>query len=134
MNKPEKQLTELEWELMNHIWAAEEEKVTVRDILERAYPDGGKAYTTIQTVMNTLVEKGFLSKEKIGLVNFYQPAKPREQVVQKEVGHFVHKVFRGSTPQFVKQFIDSSDLTREEIADLKRFIEAKESNIEEDPS
>lgn len=128
MNKPEKQLTELEWELMNHIWA-EEDKVTVRDILERAYPDGGKAYTTIQTVMNTLVEKGFLSKEKIGLVNFYQPTQPREQIVQKEVGHFVHKVFRGSTPQFVKHFIDHSSLSKEEIAELKRFMEEKEKNI-----
>jgi len=133
MAAAEKQLTDLEWEIMNHIWKNDGE-VSVRNILEDAYSDGSKAYTTIQTVMNNLVDKGFLTKEKTGMVNFYQPVHPRDQVVRKEVHYFVDKVFRGSVPQFVKQFIDQSSLSGEEIADLKRFIEEKSETGKDDKS
>lgn len=130
MAKAGKQLTDLQWEIMNHIWK-QDGKVTVRDVLEQKYPNGEKAYTTVQTVMNTLLENGFLSKEKIGLVNFYQPTKPREQVVKKEVSYFVDKVLRGSMPQFVKYFIGEGNLSEEEISELKQLIEEKEKERKE---
>lgn len=123
-----KQLTDLEWEMMNHIWK-QTGKATVRDVLEQLYPNGEKAYTTIQTVMNTLVEKKFLSKEKIGLVNFYQPTQPRDQVIKKEVSYFIDKVFRGSMPQFVKYFIGEGSLSDDEISELKQLIEQKEKGM-----
>jgi len=128
MSDAGKQLTDLEWAIMNHIWKQEKE-VTVRDVLEQMYPNGEKAYTTIQTVMNTLVDKHFLSKEKIGLVNFYQPTQPRDQVVKKEVSYFIDKVFRGSMPQFVKYFIGEGSLSDEEIFELKQLIEQKEKDM-----
>ena len=37
---------------------------TVRNVLERAYPNGEKAYTTVQTVMNTLQKKKLLRRKK----------------------------------------------------------------------
>lgn len=128
MTSPEKQLTDLEWEIMNHIWN-EEGHVSVRDILDKHYPNGEKAYTTVQTVMNTLVEKGFMEKEKIGLMNFYTPVQKRDSVVKKEINYFVDKVFRGSMPQFVRHFIDAEDLSAEDISELKKLIEERENNL-----
>ncbi len=128
MSSPQKQLTDLEWEIMNHIWN-KEKQVTVRHILDAHYSNGEKAYTTVQTVMNTLVEKGFLEKEKIGLVNFYTPTQKRDSVVKKEINYFVDKVFRGSMPQFVKHFIDAEDLSSDDITELKKLIEDKEDNL-----
>ena len=127
MATPEKQLTDLEWEVMNHVWEIGE-RVSVRELIDTHYPDGQKAYTTIQTVMNTLVDKGFLTKEKIGLVNFYTPTRKREQVVHKEMNYFIDKVFRGSMPHFIKYFIGRESLSPEEIAELKEIIEQKEES------
>ena len=67
--------TAVEWELMEAIWELGGAP-SVREVLEFQYPNGEKAYTTVQTIMNNLVKKGVLSAKKIGLVNFYAPGKP----------------------------------------------------------
>jgi len=128
MSSPDKQLTDLEWEIMNHIWNAGGE-VSVRQIIDEHYAAGEKAYTTVQTVMNTLVEKGFLTRKKTGMVNFYTPARKRESVVDKETNYFIHKVFRGSMPQFVKRFIGQESFTEQEIAELKEILAQKEQSL-----
>ena len=70
--KTARRLAEAEWRIMDCIWTFAKPS-TVREIHQRLYPEGEKAYTTVQTITNILVEKGFLRKEKIGMVNFYFP-------------------------------------------------------------
>ncbi len=119
-----KGLSGLEWELMQHIWRLSGE-ITVRRVLEEAYPNGEKAYTTVQTVMNNLEAKGYLRKEKIGLVNFYKPARPQRETVQTETRNFVKKVFEGSFMSLANYLIGSENLTQEEINDLKKLLEER---------
>lgn len=64
-----RRLTEAEWEVMEAIWSLGVAS-GVRDVLQHAYPAGEKTYTTVQTIMNNLVAKGFLREKKVGLVNF----------------------------------------------------------------
>ena len=125
MFRHKKKLSALEWELMEIIWA-QEKAVTVREVLETAYPEGEKAYTTVQTVMNNLVDKGFLKKEKTGLVNFYTPVAMREKTLEKEVRSFVNRSFGGSLNALVSFMLDSDALSAEEIRKLKQLIDARE--------
>ena len=114
-------LSALEWEIMEVVWRIGGAP-SVRQVLETAYPKGEKAYTTVQTVMNNLENKGFLKKEKIGLVNFYQPQKKKDDIVLKETSNFVHKVFNGSFQSLANYIISSDSLSDEEILDLKKII------------
>jgi len=123
MNKS--RLTPLEWEIINVVWEIHD-RITVRDVLSRAYPNDEKAYTTVQTIMNKLEEKGFLTKKKIGMVNFYQAAVKKEDVVKKETTNFINKVYRGSVKALVNQLVDSDSLTLDEISELRSIIEKKE--------
>jgi len=111
----------LEWEIMNVIWDSGKNP-SVREVLEAAYPNGEKAYTTVQTVMNNLESKGFLTKEKIGLVNFYKPLKKRKDLLKKETSKFVENVFGGSFQALASYIVASDSLSNEEIADLKKLI------------
>jgi len=111
----------LEWEIMNVIWDSGKNP-SVREVLETAYPNGEKAYTTVQTVMNNLESKGFLTKEKIGLVNFYKPLKKRKDLLKKETSKFVENVFGGSFQALASYIVASDSLSNEEIADLKKLI------------
>jgi len=114
-------LTPLEWEIMSIVWEFKKAP-SVRDVLETAYPNREKAYTTVQTVMNNLEAKDFLKKEKIGLVNFYKPVKKRDTVIKKETSRFVDKVFGGSFQSLANYLVASESLSDEEIADLKQLI------------
>ena len=128
MNGIQKKLSALEWEIMQVVWRLGG-RPSVRDVWQQAYPNKEKAYTTVQTVMNNLEAKGYLTKEKIGLVNFYQPTRRREEMVGRETRHFVKKLFDGSAVSMVNYLIDSQTLNREEIDALKRIIEEKEKQF-----
>ena len=112
---------------MDVIWQ-QHNQVSVREILTLAYPDGEKAYTTVQTVMNHLVQKGYLIKTKIGLVNFYKTIHKKEEIVKNETKGFVKKVYNGSFKALASYIVDSDSLTIEEINELKKLIVSKEKN------
>ncbi|MCU0645009.1 MAG: BlaI/MecI/CopY family transcriptional regulator [bacterium] len=121
-------LTPVEWEIMEAIWKLGGAP-SVRDVLEHAFPEGQKAYTTIQTVMNILEKKGLLKRKKQGLVNFYKPTKSRDQMVNSELSSLVSRMFQGSIPAFANHLIKSDDITLEEIEKIKILLDAKEAEL-----
>ena len=123
-------LTPAEWEIMEAIWKIGKTP-SVREVLEHAYPGGEKAYTTVQTIMNTLVKKGLLKTKKIGLVNFYSPMKTRDDIVKSEMKNVVTRVFNGSVPALANYLIDSQDLSLEEIQKIKELLNKKEQHLKE---
>ena len=128
--KKEKKLAASEWEIMEGVWQILKQAppygITVREVHHRLYPGGEKAYTTVQTVMNILVEKGFLTRKKIGMVNFYTPTVSREEMAQQETHSLVSRAFGGSFVALANYLVDSGSLSEKELAVLKDMIDAKE--------
>lgn len=131
MLEPKSQPTALEWDILQHIWRGGSE-VSVRDVLESAYPDGEKAYTTVQTVMNNLVEKGYLSKKKTGLVNFYRPVEKRDETLRSAVHQMARKLFGGSVNELANFLVDSDALNKKELEELKKLLDEKTGEGEKD--
>ena len=127
MSKTEK-LTPAEWEIMETIWQLGGAP-SVREVLEKAFPGGQKAYTTVQTIMNILEKKGLLKRKKQGLVNFYKPTKSREQMVKVEMSQLVSRMFKGSIPAFANYLINSEDITLNEIEKIKYLLDEKEAEL-----
>ena len=121
-------LTPVEWEIMEVIWELEGSP-SVRDVLEEAFPNGEKAYTTVQTIMNTLVKKGLLTHKKIGLVNFYTPAKSRTEMVKVEMSSVLSRIFDGSAPALANYLINTEKLTLDEIQNIKALLKDKENKL-----
>ncbi len=119
-------LSPFEWEVMSAVWELPE-PITVKHVIEKSYPNGEKAYTTVQTIMNILVEKGFLAKDKFGPVNIYKPLKKRSEAVTKETNIFINKVFDGSFQNMASFMIGSRKLSKTEIEYLKQLIEKQEN-------
>ena len=121
-------LTAVEWEIMEAIWALGGSP-PVRSVLEHAFPRAEKAYTTVQTIMNNLVTKGYLRSEKTGMVNFYTPVKTRGQVVKRETSNLVSRVFHGSVPALASHLLSSEDLTLEEIKEIRHMLEKRAGEL-----
>lgn len=124
MRQPQKELSAAEWEIMHAIWRAEQ-SVTVRQVLSQAYPRGEKAYTTVQTLMNILVEKGFLSRRKEGRLNYYSADIRREDVLRGSLSGIAQRMFQGSFGAMASFLVGSAKLTPEELEELKRLLEQK---------
>ena len=121
-------LTPVEWEIMDTIWARKKPS-SVRDVCQQTYPNGEKAYTTIQTIMNTLEKKGFLKREKIGLVNFYIPQRSREKMIRSEMSRVVSRMFEGSVPALANFLINSENLSLDELKEIKSILDKKEKAL-----
>ena len=118
---PDRQLTELELELMHEIWARG--RCTVREVHD-AFPKK-LAYTTIATVMKVLEQKGFLSSEKRDKAHTYEPTLTREAYASGALKHVTERLYRGQAAPMVAQLLDESELTRAELLQLRELLKSK---------
>ena len=121
-------LTPAEWEIMEAIWKLDR-AISVRDVLEYAFPNAEKTYTTVQTFMNILVAKKLLKRKKIGLVNFYTPTRSRESAVKAEISSLLSRIFAGSKPALASSLLSLENLTLEEIDKIKILLSDKEKEL-----
>jgi BlaI family transcriptional regulator, penicillinase repressor len=124
MTKLKLDLSHAEWEIMETVWGTGG-AVTVRQVLDAAYPNAEKAYTTVQTFMNILVEKGVLKRKKSGGVNLYTAAITREKIRRRAVSTVARHMFSGSFGALASYLVNSDELTPEEIAALKALLNEK---------
>lgn len=125
MREKKQKLAEAELRIMNAIWQ-EKRPVTVKEIHQALFPKGEKAYTTVQTVMNILADKHFLTRKKIGMVNFYQPTLSKDEYAKIETENFVSRIFKGSFGELAAYLVSSGELSDEDLQDLKQLIAQKQ--------
>ncbi|MBN1270990.1 MAG: BlaI/MecI/CopY family transcriptional regulator [Candidatus Aminicenantes bacterium] len=117
-------LSETEWRIMRILW--NDKKATVKEVWSSLYPKKEKAYTTVQTTMDRLVEKNFLAKEKIGLVNFYQPLISEKKALTQATENLVSRAFQGSFGLLAAHLIDSPQFEASDLKKIKELIKQKE--------
>ena len=121
-------LTPVEWEIMESVWSLGN-RTTARDVFNHAFPNGEKAYTTVQTILNHLYSKGVLKREKIGMVNFYTPKKSRNNMVKSEFSFFLSRVFNGSIQALADFLMDSDNLDIKDLEAIKTLVDRKEKEL-----
>lgn len=89
----------LENEIMNAVWSLEEQNtenfnISVGDIVDFINSDGSnKAYTTVKTVMDRLVDKKYLQRAKSGKKFFYSSTDSRENRAQSAIRKLAGQYF-----------------------------------------
>ncbi len=116
----EKMLTDVELELMNILWHLGEGSVS--DVLEQLPAARSLAYTSVSTILRILEQKGVLKARKEGRGHIYVPALKKSDYESKAVKNVVEKVFAGTPVALVRQLLDSVDLGKEEIEELKSLL------------
>jgi len=124
-------LTPVEWEIMEAVWSLGGAP-SVREVLEYAFPKGEKAYTTVQTIMNTLERKGFLDRKKTGMVNFYRPVRSRPEMEREEMSSIVSRIFGGSKPALASSLLSLDGLELKELEQIKDILARREKELKEE--
>lgn len=94
---------------------------TVREVAAH-FAKQGKARTTILTVMERLRSKKFLTRKKIGSTFCYSPKQHKDDVMKSIVGEFVKNMLGGSVSPFMAYLSASSDLSDDELNELKELV------------
>ena len=114
------QLPKSEEQVMKYLWKLE--KAYLKDIVEQ-YPEPRPAYTTISTVVNVLVKKGFVEFETFGKVREYRPAISKEKYTKQSFKGLLNNFFDNSTRQFASFFTQESELSVEELKEIRALID-----------
>ena len=88
-------------------------------------------YTTIQTRLNRLVEKGLATRTDERPAR-YSAAISRQDVSANHLELLVDRVTQGSVVPLVAHLVDDRSLTKEEVRELKRIIRDAERRLKED--
>lgn len=120
MTKPLPVLARSEWTLMEALWARGQASATElqSDLLERQ----GWAYSTVKTMLDRLVEKGYLNARRLGNVYEYSPRVERGSAVTRIIDDVVDRVLEGSVTPFIQRLVERRPLTPEEVAELRDML------------
>ena len=121
-------ISNTEWEVMKVLW--DKGELAARDVYAEVREETDWAYTTVKTLLSRLVAKGALDYKRVGNSYLYRPVKTREQMTRTEMKGFLQRVLDGSFSPFLANFIEETDLSEEEIADLRRILARKEKKTQ----
>ena len=124
MTVSKKSLTAVEWSLMNVCW--EKGTSSARDIWEATLADKKRGYQSVKTMLDRLVEKGYLTREKFGPIWLYSPKVVRTQIVAREIDTFVTTVLDNTVAPLFASLAQKEHLTKDDIEKLKRIIDEHE--------
>ena len=121
--KDNKQLTDVELEMMNIIWRVG--PCNVHQILEHLPQERALAYTSVSTMVRILEQKQFVRSVKDGRGHLYQAMVSRQDYEAASVSTFVKNVFQGEPSQLVMRLLASDQLTKDDLEHIKKLIAEK---------
>jgi predicted transcriptional regulator len=123
--KPVK-LTRLELEIMGAVWALG--SASVREIQEQLPEQKRPAYTTVQTIIYRLEEKGAVRRvKKIGNAHIFEAVVTRKAAHNRLIDELLH-VFGGSPRSLMAQLVETGQLTLHDIRDLENTLANLDAN------
>jgi BlaI family transcriptional regulator, penicillinase repressor len=127
MKKNRTRLTRFELEIMDPLWQLG--RASVREIQENLPEKKRPAYTTIQTIVRRLEEKGAVKQvRKIGNAHIYEAAVTREAAHRTLVHDFLD-LFGGSARPIMAQLAEEGKLSLDDLKELESLVSADETRV-----
>ena len=114
------QLTKAEEQVMKYLWKLE--KAYMKNILDE-FPEPGPAASTVATLLKRMIDKGFVGFNQHGSNREYYPLVRKTVYFSGQVNTMIKDFFNDSAAQFASFFTNETDLTVNELEELKKVID-----------
>jgi len=112
---------ESEWYVMKALWCSPA-PLSGNDIVKAVSQQTDWSQSTILTMLRRLVGKNAVGIRK-QKVNMYYPLVNESDVVRIETNMFLNRVYQGSVNLLMKNFIDSGNISNQELETLKKMLD-----------
>ncbi|WP_270563760.1 CopY/TcrY family copper transport repressor [Clostridium beijerinckii] len=116
-------ISEAEWEVMKIVWT--DSPRTSNQIIEALEDTKDWKPKTIKTLISRLVSKNALGFKEEGRKYLYYPIVNENECIRAENQTFLSKVYNGAIKNMLVSFIKESDLSKDDIDDLKRILDER---------
>jgi len=122
MKTPPK-ISESEWLVMQVFWS--KGLLTANEVVKELAKKTKWKPKTVKTLINRLVKKGAVKFKKEGRKYRYFPTVSQTKCVRRERRSFVRRVYGGATRPMLAAFLEDSELSKEDITELKKILGQK---------
>ncbi len=118
------QPTAVELQILRILW--ELGPSPVREIHARLNADKGTIYSTTGKMLSVMLEKGLVRRDENTSPLIYRAAFSRETAGKRMLSELIDKVYDGAAMSLVLQALASTQATKEELKEVRRFLDQME--------
>ena len=124
--------TDGELEILKVLW--KHGPSTVRVVNEQLNLKKDVGYTTTLKIMQIMFEKGLLDRTKSGKTHIYRSLVSEESTQKQLINKLLDTAFQGSAMKMVMQALGSRSSTKEELNEIRDFLDQLENKEEKGKS
>ena len=133
MSPPGRSTSDTELEVLKALWVLT--AGTVRDIQERLKSEGRTwAYTTVQTLLARLEQKGFVTSDRNGRAHVFRPAVSRSEYLGEHLGDLADRVCEGTSVPLLLSLVQGGRFSTEEIEQFRALLDELEADTGRGPT
>ncbi len=122
-------LTKFEMEIMDALW--ELGSGSIREVHEKLPEKKRPAYTTVQTIIRRLEEKGAVRQTKqVGNAHIFEPTITRDAAHRRLINELLD-LFGGSARPLMAHLAEAGKLTLEDVKELESLLAGREEQRSE---
>jgi predicted transcriptional regulator len=115
-------VSDTEMEVLKALWDLP--AGTVREIQDALGPRGRRwAYTTVQTLLQRLVAKGFVANDRSEQAHVFRAAVSREQLLQQRLNDLSDELCSGAASPLVLALVEGVRFTSQEIEQFRKLLD-----------
>lgn len=114
-------LARSEWVLMEALW--KRGRATAGALQADLQSTQDWAYSTVKTMLDRLVEKGYVKSRRVGNVYEYSPKVRRGAVVSRTIDDLADRVMSGSVTPLIHRLVERHPLTQDEVSELRDMLD-----------
>lgn len=119
--KPFRGISDAELAVLEALWKAPGAPNELQERLAKHGPDW--AYTTVQTLLHRLLEKGFVTRKRAGVAQIYAAAVDKNELVARHVTDLAERLCAGSMSPLLLSLVKTKRFSRGELARFRELIE-----------
>ena len=121
---PRPSLSKAELEIARIVWNLK--NAGVRQVFESLPAGRNIDFTTVQTYLRRLEDKGYLHARLEGRNRVYSPKVRAQTVIRETVGEMVDLLFGGETMPLMKHLVEERKFSADEIDQLRQLLDQRE--------
>ena len=118
-------LTSAEEQVMKYLWKLS--KAFMKDLINE-FPKPKPATTTVATLIKRMIDKGFVNYKIYGNSREYFPLVKKSDYFSKHINGLIKNYFNDSASQFASFFTTETNLSSEELKQLRDIIDKQIDN------
>ena len=122
MKGQQQDVTAAELAVLQSLWDGG--PATIRQLAERVYNEGGPSlYATVQKLLDRLESKGFVDRDRRGVVHVFRAAVNRDELIGRRLRAVADSLCGGSLSPLLTHLVEGRGLSELERRELRALID-----------